>query len=403
MRLAMGGESLEGPLTGIGQYTYHLAKGMLARPNIEDFKFLTHGRLRDPGALISGCSGNADSGATENQKPSRLTAALGQARSIAAQSKTAVALYERLMPRLERHALRHYGPADVYHSPNYMLPDFPGRRVVSILDLSTYRYPDHHPEARVRFVNRHIEKAIKHADHIITISNSMKTEIIERFHYPQECVSVTYLGADDTFRPLSENEFQKKSQALKLAYKGYFLFVSSIEPRKNLGRLLDAYLAYRSSCSIEPLPLIVVGIPGWKSQDLHARLRHLEAQGYVRYLGYEDQSLLSTLMAGGRALLYPSLYEGFGLPVLEAMQSGAAVITSQETAMAELGGDAVLQLDPRNTGAMAEAIEFLASDLEAVNALSHKGIEQAKKFSRQRCTEQTLAAYHGTAHWESTK
>ncbi len=119
MRLVMGGESLEGPLTGIGQYTYHLAKGMLASPDIEEFKFLSHGRLREPSAIMAGCGGNADSEATENQKPSRLNAALGRTRSIAAQSKTAVALYERLMPRLERHALRHYGTADVYHSPNY--------------------------------------------------------------------------------------------------------------------------------------------------------------------------------------------------------------------------------------------------------------------------------------------
>ena len=397
MRLVMGGESLEGPLTGIGQYTYHLAKGMLASPDIEDFKLLAHGRLRDPSSLIAGGS-NADSEATKNQKPSRLNVALGQARSIAAQSRTAVALYERLMPRLERHALRHYGAADAYHSPNYMLPDFPGRRIVSILDLSTYRYPGQHPEARVRFVNQHIEKAIKQADHIITISNLVKGEIVERFRYPEERITVTYLGADDAFRPLSENEFLTENQTLKLAYKGYFLFVSSIEPRKNLDRLLDAYLAYRSGCATEPLPLIVSGVPGWKSHNLHSRLKHLQARSDVRYLGYVNQSLLPTLMAGARALLYPSLYEGFGLPVLEAMQAGTAVITSQETAMAEIGGDAVIQVDPQNAGTMAEAIASLASDEEIVNALSHKGREQAKQFSWRRCAEQTLATYHSTAH-----
>ncbi|MDB2643192.1 glycosyltransferase family 4 protein [Luminiphilus sp.] len=400
MRLVMGGESLEGPLTGIGQYTYHLAKGMLASPDIEDFKFLAHGRLRDPSALMAG-GGSADSEVTENQKPSRLNAALGLVRAIYAQNEAAIALYKRLIPRLERHSLRHYGPTDVYHSPNYMLPEFPGKTVVSILDLSTYRYPEHHPETRVRFVNQHIEKAIKHADHIITISNLVKTEIVERFGYPEDRITVTYLGADDAFRPLSENEFLKESQSLNLAYKGYFLFVSSIEPRKNLDRLLDAYLAYRSNCTTEPLPFIVTGIPGWKSQDLHARLNHLEARSDVHYLGYVDQSLLPTLMAGARALLYPSLYEGFGLPMLEAMQSGTAVITSQETAMAEIGGDAMRQVDPQNTGAMAEAIANLANDVEAAHSLSHKGIEQAKQFSWQRCAEQTLAAYHATAHRES--
>lgn len=397
MRLVMGGESLQGPLTGIGHYTLQLARAMLANPAIEDFKLCTHGVLQDPSSVIVSGSKNTVVSVTDKRNRSRFNIMLGQARSVAAQSTAAVTLYERFISRLERHSLRHYGPADVYHSPNYMLPVFLGRKIVSILDLSTYRYPEQHPEARVRFVNQHIEKAIKHADHIITISNLVKGEIVERFGYPEERITVSYLGADDAFRPLSVNEFLEKSQSLKLAYEGYFLFVSSIEPRKNLGRLLDAYLAYRSSCTTEPLPLIVAGIPGWKSQDLHARLKHLEAQSDVRYLGYVDQNLLPTLVAGARALLYPSLYEGFGLPVLEAMQSGTAVITSEGTAMAEIGGDAVRQVDPQNTGAMAEAIANLANDEEAVNGLSHRGIEQAKQFSWQRCAEQTLAAYHATA------
>jgi len=392
MRLVMGGESLEGPLTGIGQYTYHLAKGMLARPDIEDFKFLAHGRLQDPSALmVSGC--NADSEATENQKPSRLNAALGQARSIAAQSRAAVALYERLMPRLERYSLRHYGPADVYHSPNYMLPDFPGRRIVSILDLSTYRYPEHHPEARVRFVNQHIEKSIKHADHIITISNLVKGEIVERFRYPEERITVTYLGADNAFRPLSKSEFLKKMQGLKIAYKGYFLFVSSIEPRKNLDRLLDAYIQYRSDCKVTALPLVVAGIPGWKSQNIHSRLTQLETKGLVKYLGYVEQKTIPKLMAGAKGLVYPSIYEGFGLPVLEAMQSGTAVITSAKTSMAEIGGSSVFSVDPYSVPDIADAMCELSENQKVVNQLEIAGARIAARFSWRECVEKTLTAY----------
>jgi len=392
MRLVMGGESLEGPLTGIGQYTYHLAKGMLARPDIEDFKFLAHGRLQDPSALmVSG--GNADSEATENQKPSRLNAALGQARSIAAQSRAAVALYERLMPRLERYSLRHYGPADVYHSPNYMLPDFPGRRIVSILDLSTYRYPEHHPEARVRFVNQHIEKSIKHADHIITISNLVKGEIVERFRYPEERITVTYLGADNAFRPLSKSEFLKKMQGLKIAYKGYFLFVSSIEPRKNLDRLLDAYIQYRSDCKVTALPLVVAGIPGWKSQNIHSRLTQLETKGLVKYLGYVEQKTIPKLMAGAKGLVYPSIYEGFGLPVLEAMQSGTAVITSAKTSMAEIGGSSVFSVDPYSVPDIADAMCELSENQKVVNQLEIAGARIAARFSWRECVEKTLTAY----------
>ena len=397
MRLVMGGESLQGPLTGIGQYTYHLAREMLARPEIEDFNFLAHGRLRAPESLMAGCGNGADE-TSDGGKPSGTNQLLGRARSIAAQSKAAVALYERLMLRLERHSLRHYESMDVYHSPNYMLPDFPGRRIVSILDLSTYRYPEQHPEARVRFVNNHIERAIKHADHIITISNLVKDEIIERFEYPEECITVTYLGANSAFRPLTEEQFQTTGQSLELAYKDYFLFVSSIEPRKNLERLLDAYLAYRADSKTRALPLIVTGIPGWKSQHIHSRLQKLQAEGAVRYLGYVDQSVLPALIAGARALLYPSLYEGFGLPVLEAMQSGSAVMTSKNTAAAEIGGDAVMQVNATNIGSMAEAIAKLTDDHVTVEALECAGLKAAQQFSWQRCADQTLTAYRSATH-----
>ncbi len=398
MRLVMGGESLEGPLTGIGQYTYHLAQEMLARPEIEDFKFLAHGRLLEPSSLMIGSGRDSEQGTENARKSSRLNKALGKVRSIAAQNKIAVALYEQLMPVLEGRSLRKYGVNDVFHSPNYMLPVFPGRRVISILDLSTYRYPDEHPRARVEFVNRHIEKAIKHADHIITISNLVKSEIIEQFNYPGNRISVTYLAADNGFHPISEEDFLEQSTSLGLAYKGYFLFVSSIEPRKNLDRLLDAYLAYRNNGTGNALPLIVAGIPGWKSDGLHARLRKLEAQGIVRYLGYVEQSQLPALISGARALLYPSLYEGFGLPVLEAMQCGTAVMTSRETAMAEIGGDAVMQVDPKDIHAMTDCIENLANDADVLSDLSRNSIERATQFSWQHCAEDTLAAYQLTAH-----
>lgn len=393
MRLVMGGESLEGPLTGIGQYTYHLAKEMLASPDIEDFKFLAHGRLREPESLMPACSNSASEVNPTGSQPSPLNQLLGKARSIAAGSSLAVAAYGRLMPRLERHSLRHYEKSDIYHSPNYMLPEFPGKNVVSILDLSTYRYPEHHPEARVRFVNGHIERAVKSADHIVTISNFVKSEIIERFNISESRITVTYLGADASFHPISESLFNEQASALDLTYKDYFLFTSSIEPRKNLDRLLDAYLAYRASTQDQPLPLIVTGMPGWKSQHTHERLQQLQSEGALRYLGYVDQSLLPVLVAGARAVLYPSLYEGFGLPVLEAMQSGTATMTSRETSMAEISGDASLLINPIDTDEMTNAIERLASQPDSTAILVSNSLENVKRFSWRRCANQTLSAY----------
>ena len=393
MRLVMGGESLEGPLTGIGQYTYHLAKEMLASPNIEDFKFLAHGRLREPDSLMPTCGNSASEVNATGSQLSPLNQLLGKARSIAASSNLVVGAYGRLMPQLERHSLRHYEKSDIYHSPNYMLPEFQGKNVVSILDLSTYRYPEHHPEARVRYVNGHIERAVKSADHIVTISNFVKSEIMERFNVPESRITVTYLGADESFHPMPENLFSEHARTLGLAYKGYFLFTSSIEPRKNLDRLLDAYLAYRAGTKDHPLPLIVTGMPGWKSQHTHERLKKLQGEGAIRYLGYVDQRLLPVLVAGARAVLYPSLYEGFGLPVLEAMQCGTATMTSRDTSMAEISGDASLLVTAIDTEELTAAITRLANQPKELALLVSKGLEHAKEFSWDRCANQTLRAY----------
>ena len=389
MRVVMGGESLIGQKTGIGQYTDNLSRALMDATSISGFKFFAHGKLIEPGALLD----NPDDENKTDASLSLIPDSYARLRGIASQNRAAVWCYWKLMPFIERYSLREYEGNDIFHSPNYMLPRFPGKTVVSILDLSTYRYPEYHPEARVRFVNGHIERAVKRADHLVTISDLVKSEIMERFHVPESRITVTYLGADERFHPMPENLFNEQTSTLGLAYKGYFLFTSSIEPRKNLDRLLDAYLAYRAGTKDHPLPLIVTGMPGWKSQHTHERLKKLQGEGAIRYLGYVDQRLLPVLVAGARAVLYPSLYEGFGLPVLEAMQCGTATMTSRETSMAEISGDASLLVNALDTEEMSDAIANLASQPENVTLLESNGLSKAKEFSWSRCANQTLRAY----------
>lgn len=406
MRVVMGGEALEGPLTGIGQYTFHLASQLLTLSEIESLDFLVHGRIKGRGFLHRQSTPTTAPDATSagellaaDSESGRgrawISDALGKTRSIAAKSKLAVNLYERVIPVMERRCLRAYGQDDIFHSPNYMLPEFPGHTVVSILDLSTYRYPEHHPEARVSFVNRHIERAIARADHIITISEFVKAEIVERFNLPEARISVTHLGADQSFHPRSEESVTEHLQALTatIRYKSYFLFTSSIEPRKNLDRVLDAYLAYRESTAGAALPLIVTGTAGWKSQHTHRRLEALQNQGLVLYLGYVSQQVLPFLVAGARAVVYPSLYEGFGLPVLEAMQSGTATLTSRDSSMAEVAGDASLLVNPLSIQAIADALATLAADEKITDQLVTSGLARARQFSWATCARQTLQVY----------
>lgn len=391
MRLVMGGESLLGPLTGIGHYTYHLAKHLLAREEVEELKFLVHGFLKDSALLLEGCEQFTVE--ARYDQAIKFRNMISSVRSIAARNSTAVNLHDKVCRLLEKSSLKNYSPKAVYHSPNYMLPEFPGKKVVSILDLSTYRYPQFHPEARVRFVNDHIRRSIEKADHIITISSFIKEEIIERFRYPSNKVSITYLGADDSFRPISAETFYKTPLSIKLPYKKYFLLSSTIEPRKNIEKLLDAYLLYRSSNIGSTLPLVITGIPGWKCNRILNRIKKLEDQGCVHYLGYVNRNILPILVAGATAMLYPSLYEGFGLPVLEAMQSGTAVMTTKGSSMAEIGGQSLLQIDAYVIEDMAEAINLLANDTMTERKLVAAGLKAAKKYSWERCANQTLGVY----------
>jgi alpha-1,3-rhamnosyl/mannosyltransferase len=414
MRVVIGGDSLYGPLTGIGQYTQALTTKLLGNPAVSELQLLALGRLHRPEALLPApaaqeseqpvpnpfdvAASEAHSAGRAGSPPAGGSRWLGNFRSLAAKNKLAIAAYQRLMPLAERRLLRHFGPRDVFHSPNYLLPPFPGRRVVSILDLSTLRFPEFHPAARVALVNHHIQLAVRHADVIITISNLVREELLDQFKLAPERVRVTYLAADPRFKPLSATSWASQVQGAKEQvppYRGYFLSMSTLEPRKNISRLLDAYLAYREVVDEEPLPLYLAGTSGWKSEEVQKRLSELANSGFVRYLGYVPQQSLPLLVAGARALLFPSLYEGFGLPVLEAMQSGTPVLSSRASAMEEFAGDALMAVDPRATEAMTAALVRLHRDLTLTDRLARAGVARAAEFSWERCAKETFNAYAG--------
>jgi alpha-1,3-rhamnosyl/mannosyltransferase len=395
MRLVIGGDPLFGPPTGIGQYTSHIVDNLINRPEIDDLKLLAYGVLMSTDQVRSNAGkeqpGDEDIG---DSKPS---SAFGKIRGIAARNTIMVKAYEKIYPLMSRWSLRGYDSHDIFHSPNYVLPPFPGRRVVTILDLSTIRFPEYHPAASVRFINGHIEHAIKEADHILTISDFVRNEIIEHFSFHQEKITTTYLGADDSFQPINQAEFETSSFAPQLGFKQYFLFVSTIEPRKNLTRLLDAYEAYQQQQGSDAMPLILTGLTGWKSSQIHTRLQALQSKGFVQYLGYVSQRELPTLFAGARALLFPSLYEGFGLPIVEAMKSGTAVMTSKASAMSEVAGDAALYIDPSDADDMAAKIMELANNQALEQSLVSKGLQKAATYSWAHCADLTLNAYRNLA------
>ncbi len=387
MRLVVSGEPLTGQLTGLGQYTYHLTKEFIERE--VELKLLVHGRLIDPHGILSSIEGRLfeeNASSTTNYALD----GLGRLRAILASNRFVIGAYSLIIPYVEARALRDYDATDVFFSTNYMLPPFPGKRVVCIPDLSTYEYPQFHPASRVSFVNDHIERAIQSAEQIITISEFVKRGIVDRFQIDSARVSVTPLAADSTFRPMDESEWVRVMADDSLGYGEYFLSLSTFEPRKNLSGLLDAYLQYREDSGTSAIPLVLVGSRGWKSDGIRQRVRQLQEQGVLEWHGYYPQHKLPSLLAGARALLFPSQYEGFGLPALEAMQSGTPVVTTAGSAMEEVCGDAALYFEFSDTGTLTELISIVANDDSLYNRCVARGTRMAQKYSWKKCATATM-------------
>lgn len=373
-----------GSRTGIGNYAYNLCQRLVKDGHVENLDLLVHGALLSFDEFLQ---------ADRSHESSATSSAMAKLRGTLARFPPAVWTYKRLMPLQERWVLRNQPDSCLFHSPNYFMPAFSGRNIVTIPDLSTWLHPEWHPKASADLINHHIEQARKRADHIITISQRVKHEIVNHLHVAEDRITVTHLGASEEFRPVSAEEFQTATDATGLRYKDYFLFMATIEPRKNLGRLLEAYLNYRQNAASDALPLVVCGHNGWKSDSVHRRLRELHAEGVVHYLGYTPSALARQLLAGARALAYPSLYEGFGLPVLEAMQSGTAVITSDNNAAAEVSGQAALLIDPESSGQLEAALHQLHQDPGKLSELETAGMARARTFSWERCARETTSIY----------
>jgi glycosyltransferase involved in cell wall biosynthesis len=275
------------------------------------------------------------------------------------------------------------------HSPNYLLPGMVDTGVVTIHDLSVFKYPEMHPEVRIRQFERRFASTLKKASHLITDSEAIREEVAEYFGWEKDRITAVPLGVTREFRPYDKAELVAPLSRYGLAAGGYSLCVSTLEPRKRIDRLLDAYGDLPVASRIR-YPLVLAGSKGWFNERLEAKIAVGEAQGWLRYLGFVPEADLPYLYAGAHAFFLPSLYEGFGLPVLEALASGVPTLTSSSSSLPEVAGGAAWLVAPDDHDALKEGVEKVMFDDEWRALAIDRGLQVAAEKTWHRCAQLTL-------------
>ncbi len=285
-------------------------------------------------------------------------------------------------------------PVDVLHVQFTAPPFSPCPVVVSIHDLSFEHLPQTFKWRSRKQLRITVRRSVREASQVIALSAHARNDIINTYKVSPERVTAIPLAAADHFRPVSdETELQRVKQTYGI--KGdYILAVGAIQPRKNLARLVAAHARLRSLKPEGKLPkLVLAGKCAWLYDETLRAIKDLELKDSVIVTGYVPEKDLPTLYSGALCFVYPSYFEGFGLPPLEAMQCGAPVIVGNLTSLPEVVGDAGLLVDPFDVDALAAAIESVISNSDLRAELSFKGLARAKLFEWQETARQTLAIY----------
>jgi glycosyltransferase involved in cell wall biosynthesis len=279
---------------------------------------------------------------------------------------------------------------DIVVFPNFVRwPLLTNRRSISFIhDLSFVHYGEYSSPANREYMLKFVPKTLQKSEHLVTISENSKKEIIEYFNIPSKKISIVHPFIDTAmFNPRPSKEVEKVRNKFSLPKK-YLLFVSSLEPRKNVLGILNAYAALPVRLKKE-YALVLAGGKGWLNEEIHSRTKELLNKKLNIYItGYVSDDDLPALYTGAQLFVFPSFYEGFGIPPLEAMACGVPVITSDNSSLPEVVGDAAIQVDAHNTVQITNAITYLLDNPAIQKDLAAKGFKQCKKFSPENSARQ---------------
>ena len=372
IKLALGSVSLIQPVTGIGQYTLNLSQALTEIHCLDIQHFYGY----DWSSL----------GAPKNSPKLSLIKKL-----LKEVIPRPYEVNRLIQQRAFNAGVKAFKPT-IYHEPSFLPLEFDGPTVITVHDLSHIRYPDSHPKERVATLNRRLPKAVENAQCILTDSNFTKQEILSQFSVKPDKVVVTHLGFSADFYPRQISDSQAVISKYQLIANQYVLAVGTLEPRKNLIQAIRAYSSLPKSFT-KKCPLVIVGARGWKEQAFMKELVPLINDGRALLLGYIPSADLPFLYSAAIALIYPSVYEGFGLPPLEAMACGTTVITTNRSSIPEVVADSGIMVDAGNISATASAIQTLFEDIKLRQSLAIKSIKQSANFSWEKCAQLTYGAY----------
>lgn len=367
MRVAIDGIPLLSPLTGVGNYVHQLSRHFIRlAPDYEYVYYYGYftKRLLGPG-------------------------------NHAYALKNFLSKVQAFKPALRgaRHVLAplHWARFDLYFEPNFIPVGIRARKLVTTVhDFSFRLYPESLPKDRIEYFSRHFLKNVGRSNRIITVSAFTKSEAVEFLRIPPEIIIPVHLGVDhDVFRPRNRESLERCKRELGLPEK-FILFVGTKEPRKNLDRLLRAYLELPEWMKGE-FKIVLVGPKGWGegySTDVFQKIRD-----HIMVIDYVDVDTLASIYSLASLFVFPSLYEGFGLPPLEAMACGCPVVVSNAASLPEICGEAAFYIDPTDVSRIADGMAEVLNDSKLRERLISKGLERAKLFSWEETAKKTLGIF----------
>lgn len=376
MRIGIDYTSAVHQLAGVGRYTRSLTRHLIPLLGAEDNLLLWY--------------------ASRSNEPISLPGGLGSShthfRRVPISPRLAAIGWQRL--RIPFPIDRIVGDIDIFHEPDFVSPPTKAPMITTIHDLSYLVVPEYaHPKLR-RYLERSVPRTLHRARHIVAVSETTRRDIIERYRLDPDRITTIHNGVEDWFSPPDDTAVDRALEQFGVR-RPYFVMVGTIEPRKNHLTALRAFS--RLYAERRDVSLVIAGSPGWLSEPILAEIEKSSKSMAVRYLRFVDDTWIPSLYAGSTALLAPSWYEGFGLPVLEAMACGAAVIASDRGALPEVAGEAAVVVPPGDAEQLATEMERLLDDGSKRADLSRLGRERAATFTWKRAASAHLDLYREVA------